>query len=85
MIEEMKVKTLVLILALGFIALSAIVCYGAVVIRRHNEEIMRLRTMRPVNDKRWRALNVIDRCDRSPGCHAKWHEVDCARGRVERT
>jgi len=63
-------------------ALAYVIVHGAIALRRKNREIDRLRRQRPITDKRWRALNVIDRCDFSAGCHARSHETGCVRGRI---
>jgi len=62
-------------------ALLYVIVHGAVALRRKNAEIDKLRRQKPIADKRWRALNVIDRCDYSAGCHAVSHEAGCLRGR----
>jgi uncharacterized protein YneF (UPF0154 family) len=65
------------------VAMLWIVISGAIALRRKNMEIDLLKRQRPISDKRWRALNVVDRCDFSPGCQARSHEAGCQRLKVE--
>jgi len=71
------------IIACIVISMLVVVGMGTAAMRRKNAEIDRLRRQKPIPDKRWRALNVIDRCDYSAGCHARSHETGCVRGRAD--
>jgi len=70
-----------IILAAALVALATIAVLGSLALRRKNAELDRLRNQRPVSPTRFRHLNVIDRCDRTPGCHATSHEATCFRVR----
>jgi len=60
-------------------AMLVVVVTGATALRRKNMEIDRLKRQKPIDAKRWRALNVVDRCDFSPGCMSNSHEASCQR------
>jgi len=66
-------------IVLCLFALTAVVCWGAVAIRRHNARLAA--RQRPITSMRFRHLNVVNRCDGSVACMAKSHEPTCIRGR----
>jgi len=71
----------VIVLAGFVVAALAFIGWGSVLIRRHNRRLDRLRNLQPITPMRFRHLNVVDPCDRTPGCHARSHEPTCFRVR----
>jgi hypothetical protein len=60
----------------------ALCVWGAIAMRRRNQHADRLRNLQPITPMRFRHLNVVDRCDMTLSCHARYHEPVCQRGRA---